>query len=377
METDRIDADRERALLPSIIETTDDAVIVTDLEGRIATWNPAAERMYGYAKEEVLGQPISVLLSRAGADEVAARLRRIHDGATTHEAETLCISRSGYPFFVSLTASPLRDAEGRLIGSSSIARDVTAIHAAREALEAMNAGLELRNRELRDFASVVSHDLRAPLRRLQLFAEMAAELHAGDDELSDYLARIRGNARRLDALVSDLLAYALLGASGVGLRLVDLGQIVGEAREEHQAGLAAVHGLVEVAELPSIEGDPLLLHQLFSNLIGNALKFRRPDVAPVVAVDVRSGGDGNRGFVELDVRDNGIGFEAAYADRIFGIFERLHTDEYQGTGIGLAICRKVAQLHGGSITATGAPGRGATFTIRLPLTQPKETRHGP
>jgi len=241
-------------------------------------------------------------------------------------------------------------------------------------LEAANRALRERNSELRDFASVISHDLRAPLRRLQIFAEMAADIPGKDPEVADLLGRMRASSSRMEELVVDLLSYARVGASAAAIGPVDLGVIAREVVEELQGPITESSGLVHVGRLPTIEGDSTLLRQLFTNLVGNAVKFRQPDRPPVVTIaagDPRPDGSG-RAVVEITVTDNGIGFDPEHAERIFRIFERLKTDGYPGTGVGLAICRKITTVHDGSITAASTPGEGTQFTVILPVEQAKE-----
>jgi PAS domain S-box-containing protein len=367
--TARAEGGRERALLAAIVDSTDEAVVSTDLEGRILSWNRGATKLFGFAPDEILGADVRSLIPTERAAEGVARIAQITAGESVADWETVRVAKGGRRIDVLLTLSPLRDSNGFLIGSAAVERDITAIKAARERVEVANAELAARNAELRDFASVVSHDLRAPLRRLQMFADMAVDAPGKDADVTDLLLRIRSSADSMEALVVDLLTYARLGASGTAMRPVDLEAIVADALEEMQPTLVESHALVDVGDLPTIDGDPILLRQLFTNLLGNAVKFRTPGVNPVISVTARASTAPSA--IEIEVRDNGIGFDASFADRIFRIFERLSTDT-PGTGVGLAICRKITDLHRGTIEASSSPGNGATFSIRLPITQPKE-----
>lgn len=368
--TARAAEERDRALLAAVVESTDEALISMDQAGRVLTWNRAATHLFDYSEKEMIGAEYSRIIPTELQDAMAARLAPLLAGASDQdkELETVRVARDGRRIHVSLTLSALRDSKGTLIGATAIERDISVAKATRERLAAASAELAARNAELRDFSSVVSHDLRAPLRRLQMFADMAVAAPGTDPEVSDLLQRIRASADRMEALVIDLLAYARLGASGVTMRPIDLEMVVAEALEELRPTLAEHHVLVDVGHLPTIEGDPLMLRQLFVNLLGNAVKFRAPGVMPTISVQAT---DPEGPVVEVAVKDNGIGFDAAFADRIFRIFERLATDT-PGTGVGLAICRKITDLHQGTIAAASTPGDGATFTIRLPITQPKE-----
>lgn len=260
-----------------------------------------------------------------------------------------------------LVITDLREQKRR---ERSLRRTNAALHGLNAHLEAANGALDARNAELSDFASVVSHDLRAPLRRLQVFADLASVAQGKDAELADLLVRIRSSAHRMDALVVDLLSYARLGKEGMVFRRIDLNGIVVEALREMAPALGEAHSIVDLGHLPMVDGDPILLHQLFMNLIDNAIKFATPGVTPIISIT----GAAVSGSVLIKVKDNGIGFDQSYAERIFRIFERVSTDT-PGTGVGLAICRKIADLHRGAINAVSMPGEGATFILHLPVDQ--------
>ncbi len=236
--------------------------------------------------------------------------------------------------------------------------------------------LERSNRELQEFASVASHDLQEPLRKIEAFGDRLKQRLAsklGDDERG-YLDRIESATRRMRALIEDLLVYARVTTQAKPLVACDLNQVAADVISDLEINLKESGGRVDCAALETIDADPTQMRQLLQNLISNALKFSRPGEVPVVRIlsrmikdkSVSASGKG-REFCELDVCDNGIGFDMRYLDRIFTIFQRLHgRTEYEGTGIGLATCRKIAERHGGTITAVSAPGRGATFRVTLP-----------
>lgn len=267
----------------------------------------------------------------------------------------------------------------RLLGSAQ------ALSTANAQLESSNARLEssntlLRqaaelsrsNAELEQFASVASHDLQEPLRKVQTFAgQLTAMEH---DRLSpegqDFLRRMSDAAGRMRSLIDDLLMFSRVSTQGRPFVTVDLGQIVALVLADLEVSIAESGARVNIDELPSIEADPVQMRQLLQNLLGNALKFRREDVVPELSVYAHV----DEHVAEIKVKDNGIGFDEQYATRIFRAFERLHgAREYPGTGIGLALCRKIVERHQGMIIAEGEIGRGALFTIRLPLEPPRET----
>ena len=246
---------------------------------------------------------------------------------------------------------------------------------ANEELAETNAQLEQRaqellrsNEELEQFASIASHDLSEPLRKVQMFSK---QLQATEgDNLSeaghDYVARMIGAAERMETLIQDLLEFSRVTTRGREFSEVDLGEVFRATVADLEPVITEAGATIEVGALPAIQADPLQMRQLAQNLVSNAVKFRRDGVPPVVRVD----GEVADGKVRIAVADNGIGFDERYSMRIFRVFERLHgRGEYPGTGIGLALCRKIAERHGGGIVAEGRPGEGATFTVTLPVRQ--------
>jgi signal transduction histidine kinase len=242
---------------------------------------------------------------------------------------------------------------------------------ANEALGRRAAELERSNSELEQFASIASHDLQEPLRKVRTFTQRATEMEQErlSEQGRDYLARANSAAERMQKLIEDLLKYSRVATHGRPFESVDLDALTHEVLIDLETQVERAGGIVEVSGLPAISGDALQLRQLIQNLISNGLKFRREGVAPEVRVLGTVQGD----RLELTVRDNGIGFEPRYSRRIFRVFERLHgRNDYPGTGIGLALCRRIAERHGGTIAAEGFPGEGASFTVTLPINQRRE-----
>ena len=247
--------------------------------------------------------------------------------------------------------------------------------------ELQHANLELKrsNNELEQFASVASHDLQEPLRKVQSFGDQLEHRFAADlpAEAIDYLRRMRSSANRMSTLIEDLLRFSRVSTKPQEHEEVDLGEVAREVVAADLDGmLQETHGAVHVGRLAVVEADPVQMRQLLQNLLANALKFHRPGVAPEVFVEpVESE---KPGHVAFTVSDNGIGFDPRYSDRIFRVFERLHPrDVYAGTGIGLALCRKIVERHGGEITAAGCEGEGARFTVTLPVGAPASPEEPP
>lgn len=251
---------------------------------------------------------------------------------------------------------------------------------AEEKARAFAVELQRSNRELEQFASVASHDLQEPLRKIQAFGDrLQARCAAGlGDQGREYLDRMRSAAARMSTLINDLLAFSRVTTRAQPFVPVDLGREARAVVSDLEGRLHQTGGRVELGPLPTLHADPMQMRQLLQNLIGNGLKFHKPGEAPAVRVEGRlrpeSGGPEN-GIWEITVQDNGIGFEEKYLDRIFELFQRLHPrNQYEGTGIGLAICRKIVERHGGTISARSTPGQGATFVVTLPASPPSVER---
>ncbi|MGC8492021.1 MAG: sensor histidine kinase [Syntrophobacteraceae bacterium] len=375
----------ELARLAAIVESSDDAIIGKTLEGTITSWNHAAEVMYGYSAGEVIGRPISILAPLDMNNEFPSILKKIARSEAVEHFETRRRRKNGEIVYVSLSVSPIRDKSGKVIGASTIARDISERKRMEEELrksrddlerrvrertaeiEAVNRELEQSNQALRDFASIASHDLQEPLRKVISFGDMLQ--HKCADVLgqtgNDYLGRMLNATRRMQSLLAGLLEYSQVTTLGNPFVSVALQETVTEVLSDLEVRIRDTGAQVIVGELPVIDADATQMRQLFQNLIGNGLKFHREGENPVVRVV----GSTSEGKHTITVEDNGIGFDERYLDRIFAPFQRLHgrNSRYEGTGMGLAICKKIMDRHGGSITAKSAPDAGAKFILELPF----------
>jgi signal transduction histidine kinase len=241
-----------------------------------------------------------------------------------------------------------------------------------EARRAAEEALARSNRELEQFAYIASHDLQEPLRKITSFSSRLVSKYkdALGEQGLDYLGRMENATIRMQSLIEGLLTYSRVTTKAQPFSSVGLGAIIAEVLSDLETAIRDSGATVTCGELPSIEADPLQMRQLFQNLIGNALKYHAPGVTPAVAVKASCA----RFSCTITVSDNGIGFEQKYAEQIFGVFQRLHgrSSEYKGSGIGLSVCRKIVERHGGTITAQGELDKGATFTILLPLRQKRD-----
>ena len=235
-------------------------------------------------------------------------------------------------------------------------------------LQRFTARLEKSNRELEDFARIASHDLQEPLRKVQAFGDRLKNKFSQDlpEQGRDYVERMQNATTRMQDLINDLLTFSRVTTKANPFTRVDLSELIQEALTDLEVRIEETHGRVEVSNLPTLDADATQMRQLFQNLIGNALKYHRPEEPPVVRIDAQPIDDGRA--YRLTFADNGIGFDPKFAQRIFAMFQRLHGREsYEGTGVGLAVCRKIVERHGGQITADSTPGQGSLFTVVLPV----------
>ena len=363
----------------SLFDLSHDGVVFVGLDGPVEEANPAYLDMLGYELDELVGMTYQQLTpprwAKMEADIVAEQLLQ---RGYTDEYEKEYIRNYGSVFPVAVRAILVRDETGAPVRIMGIVRDITEQKQAKEALERHARDLARSNEELEQFAYVASHDLQEPLRKIRAFGALLADekRESLDDEGQQYIDFMTDAAARMQTLVSDLLALSRVTTAAHPFEDLSLAEVFDTVLSDLSVALQEADGQVDVATTPTIEADRTQMEQLFRNLIGNALKFCRPGVPPHVTVEVAAQAqpiDAVPGPAHaIVVTDNGIGFESSQGSKLFQPFKRLHArHQYEGAGIGLAICEKIVLRHHGRITASGTPGAGATFTVTLPRRQPR------
>ncbi|MEJ2157301.1 MAG: PAS domain S-box protein [Desulfobacteraceae bacterium] len=387
---------RELALFQqTLVDSAAYGIISSDPEGNVTSFNRAAEQLLGYGAEEIVGRQSPTLWH--DPQEVAQRARQLSEEfgepidpgfsvfttragrGLPEEREWTFIRKDGTRVPVLLSISVLNDENGKFTGFVGLAYDRTERKQAEEEIRNLNKGLEQRvaertsqleaaNRELEAFAYSVSHDLRAPLRHVDGFIELLQK-HAGptlNEECRHYMANISDSAQKMGQLIDDLLAFSRTGRQQISFRPVDLGKLVRLVIHDLELDAAGRDIHWSIGDLPRVEADDAMLRIVMSNLISNALKFTRS--RSQARIEIGSLPVKND-LSTIFVRDNGVGFDMAYGDKLFGVFQRLHrSDEFEGTGIGLATVRRIITRHGGRAWAESRLDNGATFYFELPRT---------
>ena len=369
--TSRRRAEETRSLLAAIVESSVDAIIGLDLNGRFTSWNTGAERIFGYSMEEMIGRHTSDLSEPGSPDELPDILDRIAKGERIQQYQAGRRTKEGTVIQVSITISPLHDAVGRIAGASKIARDITQQVLAADRLAHVNADLQRTNEELarsnedlQRFAFVASHDLQEPLRMITVYSQLLVKAFPGqvDDKAAMYIGYIVEGTKRMRDLLADLLAYSEIGARPEEpMAVVDLNVVLEKVLQNLKVAIDDSGAEITHSRLPSLRAYEGHFIPLLQNLIGNAIKYRC-DQTPRVDISMREQEDQMR----FEVADNGTGIEPQYRAKIFVAFKRLHGKDIPGTGIGLAICQRVVELYGGRIWVESEPGRGSSFIFTLP-----------
>jgi PAS domain S-box-containing protein len=371
----------QKLMLQSVLDSMEEGLVAVDERGKFILWNPAAERIVGLGPAEMSPEQWSTHYGLYLPDAVTPfppeqnplqRAMRGEGGA----AEMYLSNRNlGGGIWIEINASPLKDKDGALRGGVVAFRDVTQRRANEREIRKLNdeleqrvvertAQLEAANKELETFSYSVSHDLRAPLRHIGGFSRILVEDFGPSlpDEVQHYLQRIEQGASRMGQLVDGLLALTHMGRQALAVQITDLHGVVKDVIAMLEPESEGRQVEWKITDLPSVECDPILIRQVFQNLIGNALKYSRRRSPAVIEIG-RTEKDGQGAIF---VRDNGVGFDMKYVDKLFGLFQRLHrAEEFEGTGVGLATVRRIIQKHGGRVWAEGEVNRGSTFFFTI------------
>lgn len=352
----------------SVLFDISDAIILINGQAHIIDFNPAAERMFGYEKAEVLSQNVKILMPAPYHDEHDGYITRYIETRKPHiiggRREAEGIRKDGTIFPIELSVSEIEIDNGKLF--TGIIRDITKEKEAEEQILTANEELQRSNHELERFAYIASHDLQEPLRKIGGFTERLEQHFAGqlegDEKARQYMSFITGGVARMRELIMGLLAYSRVTTSDIENQKLDSNDIVAAALESLSETITENEAQILYKDLPEVYHDEVMLTQIFQNLISNAIKYRS-EAAPEIHIKAKK----TDGFWEFSVQDNGMGMEEKYLERIFEMFQRLHRKEdISGTGIGLSLCQKIVERYGGTIWVTSKPGEGSTFFFTVP-----------
>jgi PAS domain S-box-containing protein len=392
----------ESKLLAGIVDSSDDAIISKTLDGVIRIWNKAAERIYGYRAEEIIGRSISLLIPPDRPSEMVEVLDRIRIGERVGPYETTRRRKDGTTIAISLTVSPIHDAAGGVVGASSVAHETAAkaslniledLSDAQAQIQALNVELEARveqrtaelvvaNQNLEAFTYSAAHDLRSPLRALSGYSEALVEDYGDrlDETGRGYLERIKAASERMGALIDDLLLQSRISRADMSLGPVDLSAEVADIAGELRAREPGRRVRFAIQDGVWVTADRVLVRTVVQNLVENAWKFTAKREGATIEFGTTGFGTGAEDAGAEDaglccyVRDNGAGFDPAFVDKLFQPFQRLHAvTEFPGTGIGLASVQRIIERHGGRAWAEGGVDRGATFYFTLHAEKPHDT----
>jgi len=377
---------QQLAFLQILMDAIPNPVFYRDTLGVYRGCNKAFEAFMGESREEIIGKTVYDIAPEELARRYEEKDTQLFRSPGHQIHETVVQRSDGKRRDVIFNKATFEDAEGRLAGLVGVIEDITRRKRALEKLRHYADELERSNRELEQFAYVASHDLQEPLRKVQAFCDRLASRYASvlDSRGQDYLSRMQSAAARMQSMIEDLLTLSRVTTRGRPFQPTDLRQVLKEALSDLEMRVKRTQARVLAGKLAVVDADPVQIRQLLGNLVGNALKFQKQGALPEIKVYGKvdresppSAADGGSPspFYHLHVEDNGIGFDEKYLEKIFQPFQRLHgRGEYEGSGIGLATCRKIAERHGGRITARSIPGKGSDFVVSLPLRQPAEAK---
>jgi PAS domain S-box-containing protein len=349
-----------------LLEAAPDAMVVVNPNGEIVLLNVQAEKQFGYRRDELVGQIVKSIIPQGFAERlIADALRSAEDAAAQQIGtgiELIGRRKNGTEFPIEIMLSPLESIDGILV--TAAIRDITTRKSAEAHLVEKVEELYRSNQELEQFAYLASHDLQEPLRMVASYTQLLSRRYKGqlDSDADEFIAFAVDGANRMQRLIQDLLTYSRVGTTGGGLLDTSSEEALQKALINLRASIEESGAVVTHDPLPTVLADEMQLIQLFQNLVGNAIKYQRPGVPRIHVSAIEN----NKEEWAFSVQDNGLGIEPQYFERIFGMFQRLHKrEESAGTGIGLAICRKIVERHGGRISVESQPGLGSTFRFNL------------
>ncbi|HTR31032.1 MAG TPA: PAS domain S-box protein [Puia sp.] len=355
-------------------EVEDYAILMLDRNGVIRNWNKGAEKIKGYKEDEAVGMHFRMFYRQEDRDTgLPEQLidRAAREGKAVHEGWRL--RKDGTAFWGSVVITALHGADGEVIGFSKVTRDLTERKQAEDRLLQYARRLEAQNKELNQFAYAAAHDMKEPLRKIQMYysAILGENGECSAEQRNMYLQKSADAARRMQRLIDDLLTFTRIVGTDQTFDRVDLNQVVAEVVAQYQDSIDALGVKISHDDLPVVKGIGFQMHQLFGNLLSNSIKYRSKERTlsiSISAVPVRvpemADAYGAGRFIKIEFRDNGIGFAPEMSEKIFDMFERLHSrEQYSGTGIGLAICRRIMNNNRGFIRASGIPNQGSVFEI--------------
>lgn len=361
-----------------IEEVEDYAILLMDRSGIIQNWNKGAEKIKGYHESEIIGRHFSVFYLPEDRNRKLPE-KLIDEAIRTGKAvqEGWRMRKNGTRFWGSIVITALHDTEHNVIGFSKVTRDLTEKKLSEDRIRQYASELEFQNRELEQFAYAAAHDMKEPLRKIQFYSNYIFDNAA--DALPvrerDYLSRTINAASRMQGLIDDLLTYSKASSQSKDMEETNLNVIVSDVLQAHSETIEKLKAIIEVGPLPVMRIIPFQFSQLFDNLISNALKYHHPQRTPRIVINAEkmhmpAGEEQDESCYKISVSDNGLGFQPDHAEKIFDVFQRLHNSpEITGTGIGLAICKKIVLNHRGQIRAHGIPAEGAIFDIYIPCQQ--------
>jgi PAS domain S-box-containing protein len=355
-----------------LLEAAPDAMVVVNQAGEIVLLNLQAEKQFGYHRDELVGQQVTNIIPEGFAERlIADDLRSAADALAQQIGTGIELSarrKDGSQFPIEIMLSPLDSAEGILV--TAAIRDISVRKAAEEHLGQTVDELKRSNEELGQFAYIASHDLQEPLRMVASYTQLLSNRYKGrlDADADEFIAYAVDGASRMQRLIDDLLAFSRVATARNALLETSSESALQQALQNLDWAIKDSGALVTHDPLPTVQADEMQLVQLFQNLVGNAVKYQNPGI-PRVHVSATKLGKTSWTFA---VKDNGLGIHPQYFERIFGMFQRLHKrDEFSGTGVGLAICKRIMERHGGTVEVESTPGRGSTFSFALAGTEPR------